>query len=322
MSSALVCVSGGVDSTAALFRCVRLFSSVRAVYVDTAGKGAPDPAAQSCSRLGIELIVVPAGDVFTERVVAPSVHMLKEGLTPNPCSICNARVKLLLPHGILQGDEKLVTGHYARFSEGILSRGVDRGKDQTYFLSMVPRKILERCFFPLADSLKSEVRDEVERSRLPYLRKESQDLCFPLFVDGIPGAIVNTDGQEVARHSGIGGFTPGQRKGVGAHGDRKFVIRLDSVTNTVVIGNENDLYRKNCILNSINWLDEPENMPVRCSVQTRYRKPAVPAEVFPLDDPERVLVIFDEPQKTLAPGQIGAMYRGIDVIGGGVITDH
>lgn len=288
--------------------------------MDARGSGPPREAVDACASLSVPLVVIPAGEGFRRLVYRPSSEMLSAGLTPNPCALCNARVKLALPFGILEPGEKLVTGHYAGFKGGVLFRGADPSKDQSYFLSLVPMRILERCHFPLVRSHKKDVRQEVNASGLPWIRKESQDLCFPLPGRGIPGDILDMQGNRVGSHGGIEGYTPGQRKGLGAHGQRKFVVRVSRADASVTIGDEEHLYTGKCTLNSINWLQKPETAAFSCLAQTRYRKPAVPARVDV--SAEGVRVFFQREQKAVSPGQVGVLYENDAVLAGGIISNR
>ncbi|MCP4646171.1 MAG: tRNA 2-thiouridine(34) synthase MnmA, partial [bacterium] len=240
------------------------------------------------------------------------------GQTPNPCALCNAKVKLAVPFCLLAPDEFLVTGHYAKYHNGLLCRGSDSSKDQSYFLSLVPKAILDRCYFPLADSVKTDVRAEVIENDLPFIASESQDLCFNRGKVGVPGDIVNCEGMVIGRHNGLEGYTPGQRKGLGAHGTRKFVVELDTYRNTLVIGDEKNLYSSSCFLNNINWLAVPQAQRMKCLVQTRYRKPAVEADLLLSNDGLSAEVRFQSPQKAVAPGQVGAIFLSDRVLGGGI----
>jgi tRNA-specific 2-thiouridylase len=320
--SALVCLSGGVDSTAALLRSKIKFHRVRAVYVQTERRTPPEQAFKSCRKLGIKLITADAGELFNREIKQFTAKTYRSGCTPNPCALCNSKVKLALPFSMLENNELLVTGHYACNSFHTLSRGKDSLKDQSYFLSLVPKEILKRCYFPLGESTKGKVRAEVVENGLSFVTRESQDLCFKREGFGIPGDIVNVYGAVVGRHSGLGGYTPGQRKGLGAHNGRKFVVELDTLGNRLIIGDEDDLYSETCILNSINWLEKPAEKRFECGIQTRYRKAAVSAEVIVHANGNTATVIFSEPQKAVAPGQVGAMFLSNSVIGGGIIAGH
>ena len=318
-TKALVCLSGGVDSTAALLKCNNQFSEVRAIYVNTSGKDAPREAYESCRKLGIQLIIADAEDLFRKQIREVTQKLYLQGLTPNPCAICNATVKLAVPYGNLKENELLVTGHYAIYNDGKLLRGKDPKKDQSYFLSLVSKKILDRMYFPLADSMKTDVRAEVIKAQLPFLISESQDLCFSLGKTGKPGKIVNQSGEVTGEHTGLDGYTIGQRKGIGAHDSRKFVVEIDRKNNRLIIGNEEDLYTKQCYLTNINWLVSTESIKFPCLTQIRYRKPATPATII-LINKNTAEVVFDTPQKSVAPGQVLAMYQNKSVIGGGIIS--
>jgi len=317
-----VCLSGGVDSTAALLRCSTLFSTVRSVYVQTDRRIPPDQAYESCRQLGVEFAVVDAKTLFNTEIEQFTMEAYRSGRTPNPCALCNARVKLAVPFSMLTPGECLVTGHYAGNSAGILQRGIDPSKDQSYFLSLVSPEILNHCFFPLGDSFKTDVRVEVLESGLSFVERESQDLCFRRTGFGAPGDVVDTDGNIVGRHNGLDGYTPGQRKGFGAHNGRKYVIRLDILTNRLIIGEEEYLYSESCVLNNINWLRKPVEERFTCMVQTRYRKMAVSADVSVNRDGTQAVVKFHDPQKAVAPGQVGVMFLSDSVIGGGIIDRY
>ncbi len=318
-SSALVCLSGGVDSTAALLRCFNEFEEVRAIFVNTAGKDAPQEAYDSCEKLGIQLIIANAEDLFRKQIKEVTQKLYSLGLTPNPCAICNATVKLAVPFGKLKENEVLVTGHYAIYREGKLLRGKDPKKDQSYFLSLVSKKILDRMYFPLADSIKTSVRAEVIKAKLPYLISESQDLCFSLGSTGKPGKIVNKSGEETGLHTGLDGYTIGQRKGIGAHDGRKFVVEIDKKNNRLIIGDEEDLYTKQCYITDINWLIPPKKTKFTCLAQIRYRKPATAATITQINK-NTAEVLFETPQKSVAPGQVLTMYEKNTVLAGGIIS--
>lgn len=321
MASALVAISGGVDSSVALHRSLKLFDSVRACHIDT-GKGCPPEARAVASFLKVDLHRLNGVDRFLNAVVEPSREMLLLGRTPNPCALCNSRVKLAQAHEILEADEVLVTGHYAvHKGDGWLERGIDSSKDQSYFLSMVPLDIIRRCHFPLGYSLKEDVKREAVRVGLPCTSSESMDLCFDLnpgMLLGSPGEIIDTSGTVVGRHSGLGDYTVGQRKRIGAHGRRLFVVALHAETGRIVIGPEEHLFSRRCTLEGMNWFEHPLTDSFEGLISVRYRRRACPAR-FDLSD-TGVEVRFDSPEKAVAPGQVGALYVGNRLIGGGLIT--
>ncbi len=318
-SGALVALSGGVDSSYALSLCVERYSHVRAGYVDTSGCGIPSEVKNTAGAAGVELVIVDAMETFQQEVILWSAKMLSLGLTPNPCARCNATTKLLSLHEILKPSETLVTGHYARKDGELVMRGTDAKKDQSYFLSMVTREILRDCTFPLGDMLKENVRREASRLNIPFRKKESMDLCFNLTAEGDkPGKVIDLSGREAGRHDGIGNFTVGQRKGLGAHGRKMYVVAVNPLEGTVTIGGRKDLLSTGCTAVQMNWFVKPSRFPASVLVQTRYRRKAVPAI---LDHRDHSLHIeFGRPQEAVAPGQVCALYLNSSVIGGGIIS--
>ncbi len=317
MRDALVCLSGGVDSTAAMLLSLRSHGSARALFIDMRGDGPPREAVEAAERLGVPILVEDARKAFRETVLQSSEVAYGKGLTPNPCILCNARVKLALAFSILGRDEDLVTGHYANIADSCLSRGADPLKDQSYFLSMVPIRILSRCSFPLGRLCKTEVRAMVSQAGLPFLSRESQDLCASLKRLGEPGDVVTVEGEAVGRHQGLGGFTIGQRKGIGAHGARMYVVRLEPSVNRVVVGTAEHLRSTRCMVAGVNDLCLPADGRFEAMVQVRSRHRAVHSVVRPVA--EGYSVEFETPQKAVAPGQTAAFYMGSKVAGAGVI---
>ena len=321
MREALVCLSGGVDSTAAMFICHEEWDSVRAVYLDTTGSGPPPQARESAALLGVEMIERDSVDIFREKVRHPAEEACANGLTPNPCVMCNATVKLASAFSMLRPGETIVTGHYAGLRASGLTRARDSGKDQSYFLAMVPRSILLRCAFPLGTLLKTRVREIVAGAGLPYLNRESQDLCFDLPGAGEPGDILTMEGETVGRHPGLGGFTVGQRRGIGAHGRPMYVVRLETATNRLYVGEVCHLFSKGCTVRGVNDLGLPEGSAFNARVQVRSRHCAVPAAAKRI--PDGFHVVFERPQRAVAPGQTAVFYSNADnetVLGAGVIS--
>ncbi len=316
--SALVALSGGVDSSLALSLATDMYDDVRAAWVDTRGAGAPDEAGKVAAYLDVPLEVVDAEKDFRTDVVQWSRHVLSLGRTPNPCARCNARVKLLSLHRLLRDSEDIITGHYARMEDGVLRRGRDPSKDQSYFLSMVGIEVLGRCVFPLGGMLKSEVREKAEVLGLPFRHMESMDLCFETLSGGRPGAVKDVHGNHLGEHRGTEMFTIGQRKGLGAYGKRMYVVSLDPLEGTVTIGDRSELLTTGCTVEEMNWLATPAGYPFRALVQTRYRRRPVPAV---LDESDGCLHIdFLGAEEAVAPGQVCAVYQGSSLMGGGMVA--
>ncbi len=318
MPDALVCVSGGVDSTAAMLICAGRYGSVRALFVDVRGDGPPQQAGEAAAMLGIRLDTMDAREAFLREVLGPAEESYGRGLTPNPCALCNSRVKLALAGSILRPGEALVTGHYAvRTGEGLF-RGRDRSKDQSYFLALVPRRIMDACVFPLGRLTKDGARRMVEEAGLPFIPRESQDLCFVPDRRGEPGPVVTDDGRHVGVHRGLGHYTVGQRRGVGAHGRPMYVIRLEPRENRLVVGEAEELYSPACTAVGINDLEMPREEVFEAEVQLRSRHRPVSGTVARKGD--RCDVAFRTPQKAVAPGQLAVFYRRDRVLGAGTIV--
>jgi tRNA-specific 2-thiouridylase len=273
--------------------------------------------------------------------------------TPNPCVMCNNWIKFgkLFDYADGIGADFVATGHYARltYADGpggtrtaTLRRGLDDGKDQSYVLFGLERRILPRVLLPVGDYTKAEIRQLAAQLGLRVADKpDSQEICFVPSGDharfvrrrraalgdadaDTSGAIVTTDGRVVGRHAGLEGFTIGQRKGLGvALGEPHFVVRLESDTRRVVIGRRDELGCRRLTADRVNWLVDPpidhqRGEPLRCDVKIRYNTPASRATVRAICE-NRLDVVFDAPQAGVAPGQAAVCYSGDRVLGGGWI---
>jgi len=263
------------------------------------------------------------------------------GRTPNPCAMCNARLKFGRLFGFADSvhAEFLATGHYARVLPAAgsdlpeLHRGVDAAKDQSYALFGIQRQMLRRMLLPIGQYEKPQIREFADRLGLPVADKpDSQEICFvppgehDRFVRehrdaaiDTSGDFVGVDGRVLGRHAGIERFTIGQRRGLGiALGQRAFVVRIEPDTRRVVIGSHDDLARRELTAERTNWLADPPAGEFRCQAKIRYNAQAAlaTAEILPGD---RLSVRFDEPRYGVAPGQAVVCYDGARVLGGGWI---
>lgn len=344
---ALVALSGGVDSSVAAALLIEAGHEVAGVtLVQTcrpAGDGGgcccdPGDARRVAEQLGIPHTTLDYTDLFCREVIRPFVTAYQSGLTPNPCVECNRRVRFgaLLAEADRLGFDLLATGHHARIwrdSQGRhLRRGADPEKDQSYVLFMLGQRHLARLAFPIGEITKVEVRRRARALGLSSAeRAESQDLCFVgrggyrEFLRGqlpeshAPGPIVDTAGREIGRHSGVAGFTVGQRRGLGvATGEPRYVVAVRPDTATVVVGRREDLLAAGCRVGGMSWVAgaPPEGGGLEAKV--RYRSPAAAAQAEP-GDGEEWRVWFDEPQAAVTPGQAAVLYRGDEVVGGGTI---
>ena len=283
--------------------------------------------------------MLDARPAFRERVVTPFVEAYRAGTTPSPCVACNQEVKLgrLLDIARDLGATRVATGHYARIeadasNEIRLLRGIDSEKDQSYFLYGVPAEILARCLFPHRGLQKHQTRAEGRRLGVPnWDKKDSQELCFVPdgdvggFIERETGArasgeVVDEHGAVLATHEGVYRFTVGQRRGLGLGGGAppRFVLRVLPEAGRVVVGGPEALTRRDAHVRAVAWAGPGPEAPFEAEVQIRHRHAAAPALVTPT--PEGFDVAFVEAQRAIAPGQAAVVYRGDQVIGGGVLS--
>ncbi|MEZ6094064.1 MAG: tRNA 2-thiouridine(34) synthase MnmA [Pirellulaceae bacterium] len=260
------------------------------------------------------------------------------GRTPNPCVMCNNRIKFgkLFHYADSMNAEFVATGHYAqlerRDGEVRLLRGIDSSKDQSYVLFGIRPDLLGRMLLPVGGYEKKTIRELASKVGMNVAtKKDSQEICFVNsghhgdFVrarshgDSTAGEIVTTEGQIVGQHPGIENFTIGQRKKLGvAMGEPYFVVRIEPDTHRVVIGRKEDLGRSELYASETNWLTEVSSSPFRCLAQIRYNSAPVPARASVLPD-SRLHVEFDQPQNGVAPGQAVVIFDENRVLGGGWI---
>jgi tRNA-specific 2-thiouridylase len=342
-------MSGGVDSSVAAARLVDQGLDVIGLTLhlwDEPSAGhrsrccAPEDirdAKRVADQLGIPHYTLDRRELFAGEVVQPFVAAYLDGRTPSPCSHCNATIKMpsLLRLARLMGARRIATGHYARIvsdhGSPRLARGRDPVKDQSYFLYGLEPSLLEALVLPLGDSLKTDVRQEaLDRGLVGGSKGESQDLCivpdgdYASFVEARavgalrPGRIVDGQGRVLGDHPGIHRFTIGQRKGLGvAVGRPVFVTRIDPASGTVVVDDEDALWASGVIIERP-VLRAGLELPLRASVQVRYRHAGAPAHLSL--DGAALHVLFDSPVRAASPGQVAVAYDGEVVIGGGVIT--
>ena len=303
-----------------------------------------EDARRIADKLGIPFYALNLQEEFAQ-IIDYFLAEYTAGRTPNPCVQCNNWIKFgkLFDYADSVGAEFVATGHYARLETGAdgsvaIRRGVDASKDQSYVLFGIRPEFLPRMLLPVGHFEKPAVRQMAADIGLRVAeKKDSQEICFVTqgrydeFVRRrrtgddessleTAGELVTTDGAVVGRHVGIEGFTVGQRKGLGvALGDRKFVVRIEPDTRRVVIGDRDELGRRELTAGNANWLTDVSNR--RCFAQIRYNAKSQPATLTVL--PERRLHIeFDEPQFAVAPGQAVVCYDADNnqrVLGGGWI---
>ena len=341
----VVAMSGGVDSSVAAALLVEQGYDVHGVSLRM-WEGEVGPRVCSDHRgakevaelLGIAHTLIDLRSKFVETVVKPFAQDYLHGRTPNPCVACNRDFKLgsLLQWAKEQGAEFVATGHYARvvrdeeLSRSSLLRGVDRGKDQSYFLFSLSQDQLAHALFPVGEMHKTDVREHARRLALPVAeRLESQDICFgdyKILVASYAkenelcgGEVVDRSGRVLGQHSGIHGVTIGQRRGLGiSAAEPLYVVDIDDQSKRVVVGNKDELSAIGLVARSVNWLEIPSAEEIEAEVQIRYRAPSIPCVIRPGAD-GNCEVRFREAFPAVTPGQAAVFYRGEKLLGGGWI---
>ena len=340
-SSVLVAMSGGVDSSVAAAMLLGEGFSVAGVYMITHDDYDADlaDARAVAAGLGIELDAVDLRDAFDRSVVRYFLDEYALARTPNPCVYCNRHIKFgrLVDIAAERGFDLFATGHYIRIrrtgTESEILTGRSLAKDQSYILCQVAREALRRVIFPLGELQKEQVRDMAMRMKLPVHDKaDSQEICFvpdddyPSFLAKLrpqlckAGDIVDMSGEVLGRHEGIFRYTIGQRRGLGvALGRQVYVVRLEMGSNRVVLGDKEDLLRKDAAARGFNWLTDMPAGEFRAFVKIRYNHSGQWATVSPAGT--EVILHFEEPALSITPGQACAVYvpkeDGFQLLGGG-----
>jgi len=358
MKRVLVAMSGGVDSSVAAALLQKenyeVIGITMQIWPHSSSEEnhlrptccsvvAIDDARRVASRLGIVHYVLNFREAFTQKVIDYFVNEYRQGRTPNPCIQCNRYIKfnLLLNKCQELGADFLATGHYARrgydANNGryLLWQGVDKEKDQSYFLYMLNQYQLARIIFPLGVFTKEEARKMAREWQLAVADKPaSQEICFiadnhygeffrqymPEIIK--PGPILNLREEVVGEHQGIIFYTIGQRRGLGIGGGKPYyVISIDRERNAIIVGEARALYGHRLIATGVNFIPfERLTTPLNVEAKIRYRSLRAEAIVSPLRD-NRVRVEFRRPQRAITPGQAVVFYQGETVIGGGTIWE-
>jgi tRNA-specific 2-thiouridylase len=353
----VVAMSGGVDSSVAAALLVEQGLEVTGVTMNLfslpkkhcrseglrscCGWKSAEDAQRVAMALGIPHFVADMRTEFERRVIADFCSEYSQGRTPNPCIRCNEHIKfgLFLKKAKGLGAEVIATGHHARIeydpelSRYLLKKGRDPEKDQSYFLYPLTQRQLSFSRLPVGELTKKKVREKARKLGLPVADKEeSQEICFvpeknyPEFLKSRisghsnPGPIVDLDGRVLGEHKGIIYYTIGQRKGMGIAAPHPlYVLDINPQTNTITVGRNEGLYKKELVASSVNLISLQAlagQMEVRAKI--RYKHAEAKALITPAAE-GKVSVEFEKPQRAITPGQAVVFYDGDVVIGGGII---
>ncbi|MBW2021895.1 MAG: tRNA 2-thiouridine(34) synthase MnmA [Deltaproteobacteria bacterium] len=349
-------LSGGVDSSVTAWllkeRGYNVIGLTMRIYDPSLGKLPPlkdacfgpnedkdiEAAFRVCKLLGIPFHCIDLREEYQRAVLDYFRQEYLCGRTPNPCVVCNRRIKFeSLVHKALSTGisfDYFATGHYARVKKlrerFVLMRPVDTQKDQTYFLYSLSQNQLSRTLFPLGEYTKKGVRELARSAGLPTAgRPESQDFLSSgnysvLFRKNhiAPGDIIDESGKVVGRHKGIIFYTIGQRKGLGISAPAPlYVLRVDPQNNRIIVGTKDQLYKRKVIVSELNYIAISSlSEPIEVTAKIRYKHKEAPAKLYPYGM-AKALLIFNSPQRAVTPGQSAVFYSGDYVVGGGIIDE-
>jgi tRNA (5-methylaminomethyl-2-thiouridylate)-methyltransferase len=356
MESALIAMSGGVDSSvAALLIKEAGYDCMGGMMKLFQGDEEQEMRENSCCsledaedaravayKLGIPFHVFNFKEAFQKEIMDHFVETYYRGETPNPCIDCNRYMKFERMLQLAREIKKdyVVTGHYASREKDsstgriLLKKSVDASKDQSYVLYAMTQEQLRHTLLPLGDLHKTQVREiALEHGFITANKHDSQDICFVQngnYADFIEqytgnkvekGRFVNTSGEDMGEHKGIVHYTIGQRKGLGIVSETpKYVCEILPRENRVVVGEESELYSKVLHANDVNWIPfEKLEKPMNIKAKIRYKHTEQPARVWQTDE-DSIRVEFDEPQRAITKGQAVVLYDGDVVVGGGTIV--
>lgn len=355
----IVGMSGGVDSSVSAYLLQQQGYEVVGLFMknweeddnEEYCSAATDLAdAQAvCDKLGIKLLTINFAAEYWDNVFEHFLAEYRAGRTPNPDILCNKEIKFkaFLDYAAEDlGADYIATGHYVRKGEHNgkvqLLRGLDKNKDQSYFLYTLSEAQISKSLFPVGELEKPQVRKIAEELGLvTAAKKDSTGICFigerkfrdflARYLPAQSGLIRSVDGEVIGEHQGLMYHTLGQRKGLGIGGLKNaeetpwYVVDKDVEHNELIVAQGYDhptLYSGGLIAGQLHWVDrQPIRKTINCTVKTRYRQQDLPCQINPIDD-EHIEVIFDQPIAAVTPGQSAVFYLGEVCLGGGIIEER
>ena len=335
-----VAISGGVDSLMSAYLLKQQGHNLIGIHFLTGYEPENPNISEIAAQVGIPYEIIDIQAEFDCEVVDYFAKTYLAGKTPNPCLVCNPRIKfgVIFEKARRFGVNLIATGHYAGIqkdsSGGMhLVRGADRNKDQSYFLAFLTQKQLSRACFPLSNLTKGEVIQQASALGLqPLTRTESQDVCFiqgqsygqflhkRLGFEPEHGEIVDENGNVLGMHPGLHLFTVGQRRGINCPAEAPYyVLRLDTRKNRLVVGPKASTMLSKCRVEKINWIQPRPSNDIRVQTRVRYRHQAAASTLLPEKD-GFATIVFDQPLSAITPGQGAVFYVEDEVIGGGIIV--
>lgn len=350
-SKALIAMSGGVDSSVAALMIKNLGFDIIGCTMKLYDN--PDATRSCCSlndildarnvatKLGAKHYVFNFKDEFKNKIIDKFINFYESGKTPNPCIDCNKYMKFdkLFDRARVLNCDYVVTGHYAiienKNGKFYLKKSRDVAKDQSYFLYQLKEEQLKRILFPLGEYTKDEIRKiAFDNGFINAKKPDSQDVCF--VPNGDYKNVIKTiskktynkgdflliDGTKIGEHNGIINYTIGQRKGLNiSYKKPLYVVDIDVKNNTVILGDDEQLYKKEFIIKNYTFINEkPSENIFNCKIKIRYHHIEKEAKVEIVDD-DTMRVSFIEPQRAITRGQSAVLYDGEYVLGGGEIFD-
>ncbi len=334
MKKVIVGISGGVDSSVAAYLLENNGFEVIGITFRFTEEFDPTDAILTCKKLNIEHHILDYRSIFKELVIDKFINDYKNGLTPNPCVLCNRLIKLnfLYDAMIKYNADYFATGHYARVIDGKLFKSNDLNKDQTYFLSNITKEQLNKVIFPLDNIGKEKVREIANNEGLINAnKKDSTDVCFinsnfkeyiKSKLNNNKGPVINIETNEIiGEHNGLFTYTIGQRRGINIGGttNRMYVVGKDIEKNILYIatGDDNNyLTSTSCILENINLFNNEKI--TKCKAKFRYRQEEVDVKLNWINGTS-VEVIYEQGIKSVTPGQACVFYKDNECLGGGII---